>query len=270
MITMYRYKRPGYASVDLLIAVFVLGTFLGIALPGCQQRVDEVGPRWVTMTNLGQCAKAVHTCHDQFKKFPPHYGPFGAKATPMSFHAHLLPFVEQGAMYENPQPAMIVPAFLTSMDHTQTVNGANACNFPVNLRLFYTQGGLGTLSGASALIYPKMPDSFPDGVGNTLLFATKYMHCGSGGSFWWDPAASGYQPQLAATFGPSMGLWQAAPSQESCDPTSGTAVSFLKRTIQIAMCDASVRTVAVGISQSTWQAIHTPGGNDAPGPDWVE
>ncbi len=157
------------------------------------------------------------------------------------------------------------------MDPTITENGANACNFPVNIRLYYNQGGAGKLTSEETkdLIYPKMPGAFPDGVSATLLFATKYMHCGStGGSRWLDPGNNAPTSLTAATFGSSFGLWQAAPAQASCRPADGTAQSFTTESIQVAMCDASVRTVSVGISQATWQAVHTPGGNDVPGKDW--
>ena len=102
----------------------------------------------------------------------------------------------------------------------------------------------------------------------TLLFATKYMNCGNGGSRWMDPGDNGPTSLTAATFGSSFGLWQAAPAREKCLPAEGTAQSFTTQAIQVAMCDASVRSVSVGISQATWQAVHTPGADDEPGKDW--
>jgi hypothetical protein len=65
-----------------------------------------------------------------------------------------------------------------------------------------------------------------------------------------------------------MQLWQSAPSQAACDPLAGTAVGFRPQSIQVALCDASVRSVSVGISQATWQAVHTPIAGDVVGPDW--
>src|SRR5262249_27415383 len=141
-------------------------------------------------------------------------------------------------------------------------------NYPVNLRIFYTEGGLGSLSPPGALIYPRMPHTFrEDGTSNTMLFATKYQNCGkNGGSLWGDN--NGLHSPTAATFGASMALWQKAPSQASCNPASGTAVSFSMTTIQIAMCDASVRNVSASVSAATWQAAHTPSAGDVLGPDW--
>jgi hypothetical protein len=38
--------------------------------------------------------------------------------------------------------------------------------------------------------------------------------------------------------------------------------------IQVAMCDASVREVSVGLSAATWQAVQTPSAGDLVGKDW--
>jgi hypothetical protein len=261
--------RPGFALRDLLVLLVVMVTMLGgVSCSVSRTRGDSA--RTATMNNLSQCAKAAHLGHDQFKKFPPYFGPYWEKPESRTFHVHLLPYVDQAPLFNNPDPAGIVPVYLSTMDPTQTGNGANGCNFPVNLRLYYDQGGLGALTSLENknLIYPKMPGSFPDGVSATLLFATKYMNCGvNGGSRWFDPGNNGPNSLTAATFGASMGLWQAAPSRDKCDPSVGTAQSFATQAIQVAMCDASVRSVAVGLSQATWQSVHTPGGNEK-GSDW--
>jgi len=263
-------RRVGFTLIELLVVIAIIAILIGLLVPAVQ-RVREAAARTATMNNLGQCAKAVHLCHDQFKKFPPYYGPYGAKTTPFTFHVHLLPYIDQQPVYNNPTPVAVISPYLSTMDATQTNSGANACNYPVNLRLFYTQGGLGSLSPITALIYPKMPGTFTDGVSTTLLFATKYMNCGtSGGSYWLDPGNNGLTSPYAATFGATMNnLWQPAPNGQACIPTAGTAVSFTSQAIQVAMCDASVTNVSTGVSNTSWQAVHTPGGGDVPGSDWA-
>jgi len=260
----------------------VPAALIALLLPGLQRVRDDNMAVMSNMNNMSQCAKAVHLAHDNNKKFPPYYGPYGAARANLSFHTHLLQYVDQIQVYNaivNPQlnqgggglaggaTNAIIPAYVSSLDPTQTGGGAGACNFPVNLRLYYTLGGLGELIPVNTPYYPKMPQAFKqDGIANTLLFATKYMNCGNGGSHWYDTNAQ--NSPTAAHFGVSMNLWQRAPTQIQCNPLLGTAVSFGPQNIQVAMCDASVRIVSVGISAATWQAVHTPNAGDVVGADW--
>ncbi len=267
-----RNKWTWHIPLDAILGVATI-CFLGLTLIGLLVpsvgRVRESAARTTTMNKLSHCAKAVHLGHDQLKKYPPYYGPYGNKEGSFSFHTHLLPYVDEGPLYsqQTPDPQAIVQPYFSFEDPTVAKNGAGAANYPVNLRLFYTQGGLGELGTGAALIFPKMRESFPDGVSMTLLFATKYHHCGpNGGSLWSDTNA--LSSLNAAAFGVSMALWQVAPTQAACDPSAGTAVSFDAKAIQVAICDASVRSVAIGVSQATWQAVHTPGAGDAIGADW--
>jgi prepilin-type N-terminal cleavage/methylation domain-containing protein len=259
-------SHAGFTLIELLVVIAIIAILIGLLVPAVQ-RVREAAARTATMNNLSQVAKAVHLGHDQLKTFPPYYGKYG-KATG-TFHVHLLPYVDQGPLYANPTGGGVVPVYLSTMDPTQIANGLNGCNFPVNLRLFYGKGGLDTnISPVTAPILPKMPGTFSDGVSATMLFATKYMVCGSsGGSYWNDTQQYAPTSQTAATFGASMQLFQPAPGSAGCVP-NGTAVSFTVQAIQVAMCDASVRSVTTGVTQPTWQAVHTPGANDVPGSDW--
>jgi len=239
------------------MAVFAI--VVGVALPAIQW-ARRASALKTTMDNLSQCAKAVHRAHDQHKTFPPYYGVYGGNPTPMTFHAHLLLFVDQGPLYQNLVSTAVVPAYLSPMDPSRADNGAGAANFPVNLRLFYTYGGIGTLSPPNNPIYPKMPQSFQQrGTNDTLLFATKYQLCGKdGGSVWMDPGNNAPNSPTAATFGANMTLWQQAPTQAACDPFAGTAVSFTVEVIQVALCDASVLSVSAEIDPATWESVHPP------------
>jgi hypothetical protein len=266
-------KRPraGVSRIAVLVVVSACIIGLGVAVYAIQ-RARKQQARTATLNNLSQISKAIHLCHDQFRKLPPYYGLYGAKTGRQTFHHHLLQFVDWAPHLSAVPDVGMVEPFLSSLDPSQdNSNGMGAANFVFNIRMHYTDGGLGQLSSQDSLVYPKIPESFPDGASTTLLLATKYRRCGAnGGSLWNDPEKNALDSPTAATFGVSMGLWQQAPDPAACVPLAGTAVSFQKDIIQVALCDASVRTVAVGISEKTWQALHTPGGGDKVGPDWVE
>jgi hypothetical protein len=281
MSTIRGCLRPGFSSLQFLV-LFVLvsvmgGIAVGIAVPAIL-RARKAAAVQTTMDNLGQCARAVHTAHDAHGTFPPYYGVYDNSKTPMTFHAHLLPFVGQKPLYERLDATAVVPVYLSPLDPTRTDGGAGAINFPVNLRLFYTAGGLGSLSTQDNLIYPRMPNTFQmDGTSNTVLFATKYQHCGEGGSLWMDPGKNALGSITAAHFGggepktvTAMAAIQNAPTREACDPKSGQAVSLAADSIHLAFCDASVRTLKMNFPHAlSWQAILTPNALDSFGnPGW--
>ena len=108
---------------DLLVMIILIAMAVTVALPGCAQRFREDGARTATMNNLSFCAKAAHLAHDQFKKFPPYYGTYGAKnVNSFTYHVHLLPYVDQNQLYSMIQPNgnAIVPAYLSTMDPSLT------------------------------------------------------------------------------------------------------------------------------------------------------
>jgi prepilin-type N-terminal cleavage/methylation domain-containing protein len=292
--------RSGFTLIELLVVIAIIAILIGLLVPAVQ-RVREAAARTATMNNLSQCAKATHLTHDQFKKFPPYFGTYGPKTTGgFPYHVHLLPFVDQTPLYNQPTTPPnstslasvigVVPAYLSTMDPSQQNNGVNACNYPVNLRLFMTNGG--ALTGSVVVqttttspIYPKMPSSFPDGVSNTLLFATKYQVCGnsgaggaiSSGSLWYDIVGSNApQSPTAATFGNTFSSttqsppWSSNPTVGQCNNGNSQPQSFTIQAIQVALCDASVRNVVNGVSGTTWNFVMTPGAGDSPGSDWPE
>src|SRR5579862_8425706 len=156
MSTMRMGKRAGFALRDLLAVILLMVIAAALLVPAVQ-RTHGGGAHTATMNNLHQCASAVHLAHDINKKYPSYYGLYEGKSTPYTFHVHLLPFVDQLSLYKQEPPlatAEVWP-YLSTMDPTDS-RDAGACNFVVNMRLFYTEGGLGTVSEGSNLIYPHM------------------------------------------------------------------------------------------------------------------
>ena len=90
--------RRGFTLIELLVVIAIIAILIGLLVPAVQ-KVREAAARAQTTNNLKQCALAAHSAHDAFKKFPPHFGPYGQITGKGSFHVHLMPYLEQGPLY---------------------------------------------------------------------------------------------------------------------------------------------------------------------------
>ncbi|HYV36390.1 MAG TPA: type II secretion system protein [Gemmataceae bacterium] len=266
MLKMRMRERAGFTAIDFLAVVFIVVVILGLALP-LFVKARKADALMTTKEYMRECATAVNRAHDQNKTIPPYFGIYGGWKEPLTFHAHLWPFLrEMGGIYdENPITGnAVVPLYLSGLDPTRTNDGAGAANYAVNLRLSFDKGGTGVLSSPENPIKLKW-GQVQDGTSNTLLFATKYQVCGAnGGSMWLDPGNNALQSPLAATFGASMDHFQKAPTQAACHPTAGTAVSFNRDELIVVFCDASVNVVKAGVSPAIWISLHTYAAGDNP------
>ncbi|HYV38465.1 MAG TPA: hypothetical protein VE988_22465 [Gemmataceae bacterium] len=271
---MVKRKEPARAGFSRRDALALIGGFvlviglLAVAVMAVQKPSDQNWSSTANKNNLRQLANAVIYSHDQNKTISPYFGMYGGKLTG-TFHYHLLPFIENTPVWNAPDPNAVITPFLASNDPTLRNPPAGATNYVVNMRLFYSEGGLGELQEGPKLIKLKWGQVI-DGTSQTLLFATKYHTCGNGGSLWYDPAHNSPNSPTAATFGVSMNLWQRAPTQAACDPLAGTAVSFNPDYMLVVFCDASVHTVSTSISPATWQALHTYAGKDVVGETGID
>ena len=110
---MKRFNRA-FTLVELLVVIAIIGILVGLLLPAVQS-AREAARRMQCSNNLKQLALAVHLHHDAHKKFPygilrndsmfphPDAGKPGTptpqnRRYPLMFQ--LLPFIEQGALYE--------------------------------------------------------------------------------------------------------------------------------------------------------------------------
>ena len=214
-----------------------------------------------------------------------------------SFFVHLLPYVEQAPLYQlcltdpnSVNRGIIIPAYLSPSDYSQINNGAGSVNFAVNLRL-WQQAGQNNMMAPTTLFAEegrplpkvKMPATFnPDGTSYTLLFATKMQVCGAnvstlinakpvlagvstGPYFGWTNATLANQSLPSANLG-----WQPAPTTSACIADANLAQSFYPQAIQVALCDASVRSVSANVSFGRWTRALTPNGGEELPPDWSE
>jgi len=98
-----RPERQGFTLVELLVVIAIIGILIALLLPAVQA-AREAARRSQCTNNLKQFALALHNYHDTYKTFP-RYNQLPAQsgassAYAYSVHMKILPYIEQGAIYE--------------------------------------------------------------------------------------------------------------------------------------------------------------------------
>jgi hypothetical protein len=272
--------------VVIAMATIMLGLFLVKvhAARAAQARQDAAN-------NLKQMVLACHNHNDTHAKLPPAFDKFGTVDVPASVHVHLLPYLEQDALYRSyikqkgkgETDKMKIDVFLASDDPSTTpAKQKGVQNFAASLRSFSAKGqktrhdgdmpALGETEPGEA----RVPATFTDGTSNTILFATKYGHCGENGGSWY---ASAPNTNKAAFFGQNAAkvkadpadktaTFQLRPEGKDCCTSPLMAQSFTKKGLVVALCDGSTRTISPNLSPETWNAAVQPNDGQALGADW--
>ncbi|WDI43929.1 DUF1559 domain-containing protein [Bremerella sp. P1] len=91
--------RRGFTLVELLVVIAIIGVLIALLLPAVQQ-AREAARRIQCNNQLKQLGLAMHNYHDTYLKMPFNAAQIGSSGTAPSFFVRLLPFVEQGAAYD--------------------------------------------------------------------------------------------------------------------------------------------------------------------------
>jgi prepilin-type N-terminal cleavage/methylation domain-containing protein len=288
-------RRSGFTLIELLVVIAIIAILIALLVPAVQ-KVREAAARTQEANNLKQCALAAHAAHDTYKRFPPFVGPFGPERNFVSYWDHILPYVEQAAVYNlevqninSNWYSYVIPSYLSPSDFTAINNlgpgGYPAGNIACNYQVFGAPNTNG-IDGAA-----RLPATFGDGTSNTIIYATKYANCGPVnkfvgvplGSAWplinFNPVTSvltagayfGYTTHIPDANGVGV-TFQARPvhppqaGQVSCDPEY--AQGFYVAGIQVALADGSTRFVTSSISGLTWRYALLPNDGNSLGSDW--
>ncbi len=100
---MFRSRsRIGFTLVELLVVIAIIGILVGLLLPAVQA-AREAARRMQCSNNLKQIGLALHNYHDTHRSFPQgnyfDFSPGGNLNSQWAWSAMILPFIEQGNMF---------------------------------------------------------------------------------------------------------------------------------------------------------------------------
>ena len=188
-------RRPGFTLIELLVVIAIVAILVGLLLPAVQ-KVREAAARLRCGNNLKQVALAAHGAHDAHGSFPGGMGWYPGPTAYGTFLYHLLPFVEQTAVYERSAYAGFhfvgnnrtfgtpIPLYVCPSDPSVPADGrakdpfGNAWgvgSYAVNSQVVAPADASGVLLGPD--YRARLEADFPDGTSTTILLTEKYAQC---------------------------------------------------------------------------------------------
>jgi prepilin-type N-terminal cleavage/methylation domain-containing protein len=286
-------RRSAFTLVELLVVLAIIALLVGLLLPAVQ-KVRETAAKIKCSNSLHQITLAAHQAHDTNGSLPPGVGYWPGQSAYGTFHFHLLPFLEQNALYQesyyagvyfvgnNQVFAQPVKAFVCPSDPsappteqaTDSIgNTWGVSTYAVNVQVVCQVNATGDIQSTQQ--YATLASSFPDGTSNTILMSEKYAQCfnnnyPAGGSFWGyfytGSSVVPYHPGFEVSwnsysYGPTSNfLVQPNPYNGGCDPTLASSPHI--GGIQIALADGSVRFLSSSVTMYTWWYLCTPAGGE--------
>jgi len=200
-------RRTGLTLIEVLVVIAILLVTASLLLPAIQ-KVRETARRIQCQNNLRQIGLALHVYQNAYNRFPPAErqqrssgaGLVALRNSPSSWsmpsgrgmpvtemnsvHQHLLPFLDQGNLYQNPnasegQPTQ-VPVFRCPSDVSREAESAGdqvkrPLSYGANFGTWFIydpQTGQGS-DGAFVVNRALTPADFLDGMSQTLAFRSE-------------------------------------------------------------------------------------------------
>lgn len=295
MTTRRLKSSRGFTLIELLVVIAIIAILIALLLPAVQQ-AREAARRTQCKNNLKQIGLGLHNYHDTYRKFPA--GRYGCCYG--TWQVSLLPFIEQGNMYDlwiwdygnvryssSPNTTNVtnnrIAALTCPSDQVNTpINQITSHNYAAN----YGNTGYAQQSTLNGVAFRGAPfgdfskgffglSDILDGTSSTLLVAEVLQGKQSDlrGFTWWGDASS-----MTTYLGPNSTIPDRIYSPPYCvnmpeinlpcavststEPTMFASRSRHPGGVQVVLCDGSARFISENINIDTWRAYGTTSGSE--------